>query len=344
MDSVEANERAPLRVAGGVKVTGRQLWFDATEKKPLTVLSSALSAPLIIHERTVLHTRVLAVHPRRHTRQAFLSTGYGETVLLGDWDITLLPSGFNPGAAQIRVRVASNSEEQTLLYVGPFNTRPTRVTEDFQGVKADILGVDLDWVKRSAQLAKREAVVQQVLQRVQATLDDGDLPLLFVPPFGIPEELVLGLGDDAPPILVHDGVMTGLRALKRSGFTLSKRILPLKRSHLLPGHAVMIPEQLRAQMAPRPKQRVFVFDGEVSGETPGAGRVDESAAEGSSEGWRFPRFNEPDIQDLRTLIAATEPREIVYMATQVGAWRGVAPEPEGVTVHYIEKEAQMGLL
>ena len=256
MEAVRPIDGASLRYAGGVKVTGRALWFDALEKKPVAVLSSALSAPLIVHERTVLHTRVLDVHPRKHARQAFLSAGYGEPVLLGDWDITLLPAGFNPGAAQVRVV----SKEQRLLYVGPFNTRPTRVAEDFEGTRADVLGVDLDWVKGNAHVMKREVVVQRVLQRVQTSLDEGRLPTLFVPAFGIPQEIVLEMGDDAPPLLVHEAVMGGLRALQRSGFSLPKHVLPLKRSHIPPGHAVMFPEHLRPQMAPQEHQSVFSFD------------------------------------------------------------------------------------
>lgn len=333
MEAVGPIDGAPLRYAGGVKVTGQSLWFDAQEKKPVAVLSSALSAPLIVHERTVLHTRVLDVHPRKHARQAFVSAGYGEAVLLGDWDITLLPSGFNPGAAQIRVV----SKEQRLLYVGPFNTRPTRVAEDFEGTPTDVLGVDLDWVKAKAHATKREVVVQRVLQRVQGTLDEGRLPLIFVPAFGIPQELVLEMGDAPPPLLVHEAVMGGLRALRRSGFSLPSRILPLKRSHVPPGHVVMVPEHLRTQMAPREDHSVFTFDGDLSTER-------REASPGAGEGWSFPRFNEPDILDLRALVAAATPRVIVYFATNVRAWRGRVPEPEGVAVHFVEKEAQIGLL
>jgi hypothetical protein len=333
MEALGASDGASLRFAGGVKVAGQPLWFDARERKPVAVLSSALSAPLIVHERTVLHTRVLDIHPRKNTRQVFLSAAYGEPVLLGDWDITLLPSGFNPGAAQIRLV----SKERRFLYAGPFNTRPTKVTEDFEGARADILGLDLDWVRGAHHSTKRETIVARVLQRVQETLDEGRMPVLFVPPFGIPQELALALGDDAPPLLVHDAVMGGLRALRRGGFTLSRQLHALKRSQVPPGHVLMVPEHLRGHFPLRENRRVFVFDADLDTE------VFETSP-GACDTWRFPRFNEPDLTDLNALVDETAPSELVYLATKVDAWRGRVPEPTGVAVRFVEKEAQMGLL
>ncbi len=333
MEAVGASKGASLRFAGGVKVTGQQLWFDAHERKPVAVLSSASSAPLIVHERTVLHTRVLDVHPRRNRRHAFLSVAYGEPVLLGDWDITLLPSGFNPGAAQIRLL----SKDKRYLYVGPFNPQPTRVAEDFEPGRTDVLAVDLDWVRPEPHATRRETVVQRVWQRVQTTLDDGRMPLIFVPPFGIPQELALGLGESAPPLLVHDAVMGGLRALRRGGFTVSERIQAWKRSHVPPGHALMLPEQLASQTRPREDQRVFSFERDLTTDV-------YETSPGEGEAWRFPRFNEPDLAALKSLVDAAEPSELVYFATRVDEWRARVPAPDGVPLHFVEKEAQMGLL
>ena len=313
---------SPVRYEGGLRLAGRSLWFDPVEKKPFAILSSPLSAPLIAHERTVLHPATLEAHPRRRAHQAFLTADYGQRLLLGSDDLTLHPAGVCPGSSQVLVEAGDRS----LLYVGPFCPRPTRVTENFVPVRADVLVVDLDHVAREPQQARREAVVARVLQRVRELVGLGLLPVLFVPPFGIPQELVLGRGPDDPPLFVHEGILDGLAALKRAGHTVPEGLRPRKSSVLTAGHSVMLPEE---ELRTYQRREGWVSLGFGVG-----GQVDEV----------FPRFSMADPGDLAALVEAVAPRELVYVGSRVRTWALAAPRPEGVCVHLVEKEAQIGLL
>jgi len=318
----ESESTAPVRYEGGVRLEGRPLWFDPLEKKPFAILSSALSAPLIVHERTVLHPATLEAHPRRRAHQAFLTADYGQRLLLGPADITLHPAGVCPGSAQVLVEDGG----RRLLYVGPFCPRPTRATENFVPVRADVLVVDLDHVSHEPQNARREAVVTRVLQRVRDLVGLGLLPVLFVPTFGIPQELVLGRAPGDPPLFVHEAILAGFAALKRAGHTLPEGLHPRKTSVLTAGHAVMLPEDdLRAYQ----RREGWVTLGFGAG-----GQVDE----------RFPRFSMADPTDLAALVEAVAPKELVYVGSRVRTWALSAPHPQGVRVHLVEKEAQIGLL
>ncbi len=320
--TADLESTAPVRYEGGVRLGGRALWLDPVVKKPFAILTSALSAPLIVHERTVLHPATLEAHPRRRARQAFLTADYGQRLLLGSADITLHPAGVCPGSAQVLVEGAAGS----LLYVGPFCPRPTRVTENFVPVRADVLVVDLDHVSREPQQSRRETVVARVLQRVRELVGQGLFPVLFVPPFGLPQELVLGRGPTDPPLFVHEAILAGFAALKQSGHTLPEGLHPRKTSVLTAGHAVLLPEDDLRHYQRR--------DGWVTLGFGAGGQVDE----------RFPRFSMADASDLAALVEAVAPREIAYVASRVRTWALSVPRPTGVRVHLVEKEAQIGLL
>lgn len=311
-----------VRYEGGLRLGGRSLWIDPVEKKPFAILTSPLSAPLIAHERTVLHPATLEAHPRRRSHQAFLTADYGQRLLLGSVDLTLHPAGVCPGSAQVLVE----SEGPSLLYVGPFCPRSSRVTENFAPVRADVLVVDLDHVAIEPQPARREVVVARVLQRVRELVAHGKLPVLFVPPFGIPQELVMGRGPDDPPLFVHEAILAGIAALKGAGHTVPEGLRPRKSSVLTAGHAVLLPEDELRTFQRR--------DGWVSLGFGAMGPVDET----------FPRFSMADPSDLAALVEAVAPREVVYLGSRVRAWALAVPRPEGVRVHLVEKEAQIGLL
>jgi hypothetical protein len=308
--------------SSGVRVAGSSIWLDPVNRSPFAILTHNLSAPPVDHARTVLHPLALEAHPRRKSHRAFLTANYGERIALGNWDITLLPSGFAPGAAQVLL----NSQGRSLLYVGPFSPRPTRVTENWAPVRAEVLCVDLDWVITERHVHKRETEAGRVLAKVRDVVQRGLLPIVFTPPVGLPQELLLAAGPDAPPFLVDDSILRGVSALQQAGFTFQARLVALKQSHYLRGHAILLPENLLPQTA-RGENRVTI------GFRPGAG-TDHL----------FLPFNQPDLADLQGLLEAVQPRAVVYVGQRTDAWAPLVPRPAGVEVSFLDKEAQIGLL
>ena len=322
MDSEVSTSPAPFRYDGGAAVSQEPIWLDPAQKKPLAILTSSLSPLLLSHERTVLHSRVLAMHPRRRSRQAFLSAEFGEPVRLGTWDITLWPAGFSPGSSQVQIEI----EGRRWLFVGPFSLRTGHASEGLEVRRVHDLAVDLDWVLPTPHAVRRETVVSRVLARLQEIGDEGRVPVLYTPVAGIPQELILGLPDTAPRFLVHPSIHVGLQAMRRAGYDVPRKVSLLKRSHAAPDQVIVLPESQVGALTP--------------GET--YGTVGFRAMSGIEH--VFPPFNQPGIDELEALIEAVAPRSLTYFVRSVGRWRERAPRPAGVDVRVFEKEAQMSLL
>lgn len=221
---------SPVCYDDGVRLRGTPLWLDAPRPHALCFVSHAgiagagRHARLVASEPTVRLLRLLQPPRRRATAGAdgqvapnqALSVPYGRRFSLGRLDLELLPSSFALGAAALWVGGGARS----VLYTGPLSRPSPLLSQQLSVRRCEVAVVPAGPdALRAPDAPTPEASERALLDFLETALQGGELPVLFVPPLGLGQELAHRLARAGYVLRLHRQIYAACQAYAASGAT-----------------------------------------------------------------------------------------------------------------------------
>ncbi len=187
-------ELPAVELDGGVHLCGTLLWFDASRRRDLCFLSSALSDGPRSHGQVVTTTETAALVGLRPGEALIARTE--RPFVLGKLKLELFASGFVLGAAQVRIQHAG----ARVVYAGYINPAQRAVAAPLVQPAADVLVLGARYGAPRERFPPRPELLGRACAFAREALGAGCTPVLLAPPLGTAQELALVLAADGIPV------------------------------------------------------------------------------------------------------------------------------------------------
>jgi len=174
----------------GLHVADTILWLDAPRRADLCFLSHADQHPVGPHSKVILTRETAELAGTKLGDVKPLVTPYYRRFSIGGLDLQLSPSGYLPGAAQIRVW-RSGCE---LVYTSDFTTGPLQTSEPAAILETDVLVMKATHGLAHQVFPPREEVERDLCRWVLESLDAGHDAIVFATEPGTAQEALKLLG------------------------------------------------------------------------------------------------------------------------------------------------------
>lgn len=204
----------------GFHLPGTGLWLDARRPVALAFASDgygdARGARIVATPETVRFLR------RRRSRPSFLASPVRRPFAIGEADLTLLPAGTMPGAAQLLARRRGTA----LLYLRRVLPEPIGLGEPLESPAAEAVLVDAPGGAAAPACTRRAETLEAIRAWVEATLERSEIPVLLAEPLATAPVLVARLGRLGCEMRLHSTVYESVRVHAALGLA-TKRAWPL---------------------------------------------------------------------------------------------------------------------
>lgn len=192
-----------VRYREGVELPDYGFWLDPRVPKEFAFVSHAHSDHIGKHAEVVLSkgtARLMQVRMGGKRIEHLME--FGETRVLRDMRITLLPAGHIFGSAQIHVETATGS----LLYTGDFKLRPGLSSEPIEWRHAETLVMETTYGLPKYRFPPTDEVVARMVEFCVETLEEGGVPVLFGYSLGKSQEILCALASAGLTPMLHYAV------------------------------------------------------------------------------------------------------------------------------------------
>ncbi|MBN1772972.1 MAG: hypothetical protein JXB32_17010, partial [Deltaproteobacteria bacterium] len=162
----------------GFHVPGTGLWLDARRSVAVAFAFASDGYGEARAERIVATPETVRFLKRRRSRPSFLPSPVRRPFALGEADVTLLPAGTMPGAAQLLVRRHGTS----LLYFRRVLPEPVGLGEPLETPAAQVVLVDAPGGAAAQACARRADTLDAIRKWVEAVLEHSEIPVLLAEP------------------------------------------------------------------------------------------------------------------------------------------------------------------
>jgi DNA ligase-1 len=255
-----------------------------------TADTSSLTASLI-KERTQLNTQITA----RPWREPWSIT---ESL-----QATIYPAGHVLGSAMIHLQ----TENQTLLYTGDFKLRASLTAETADPPQADILIMETTYGLPHYVMPPVEKIISQIVDFCQASIEDGEIPILFAYSLGKTQELLAQLKPHLSiPIYLHPKAYEITQIYEKNNINniSFSSYLEIPQNQKIDKNAIVIaPPQIlgTAWVRKIPKQRTAMITGWA---------LDPAAIYRYRVDQMFPISDHADYNELLELVRKVKPRSV----------------------------------
>lgn len=283
---------------GGLKLTRIDLAIDICRRQPRGFISHAHSDHLGRHELAFCTPATARLYQHRMGPRQVKEMPYRLPLEWEDVRLTTFPAGHIFGSAML----LAEDGEQSLLYTGDFKLGESATAERAEPPKADVLVMESTFGHPQYRLPPRKQVVEQLLDLVQAALQQGATPVIQAYVLGKAQEVTRILTSAGVPVLQHPAIYAISRIYEACGCPLGEcREYP---GHPISGHAVVTPPA---------GQRVAPLEGIRRKVTIG---VSGWAAAPHTRRWlktqhALPLSDHADYDELLDLVRRVEP-QVVY--------------------------------
>ena len=256
------------------------------------------------------HERILCSTPTGHIlhkrfrvpASSIETVDYNEVISLNGFELRLLPAGHIYGSAMIHATRLSDGA--TAMYTGDYKLRDSLTSEKTELRQADILIMETTFGRPHYVFPPREEIVNDILQFVQSTLDDGEQPILLGYSLGKAQEALAILHEAGIPYLAHKTVAAMSLACHEAGLPFPP---PLNFEGTLPADHVLVapPNAVRSkQIRSLKKRRVAMLSGWAL--NPNAQyRYQTDAA--------FPLSDHADYKELLETVEQVKPKQVLTL-------------------------------
>lgn len=218
----------------GLFLTAAMLGVDVRRRQRAGFISHAHADHMARHELTFCtpETAMLYRH-RLGDRHRVREMHYRQSVDFGPLRLTAYPSGHCLGSAMLLAEDGTRS----LLFTGDFKLGPSATSLEAELPRADILVMECTFGKPRYRMPPREAVIRELIELVQNTLDDGRTPVIHAYALGKSQEVTKLLTDAGIPVEQHPMIYQVSEVYRQCGCDLGE--VKLYGSRPTPGHALV---------------------------------------------------------------------------------------------------------
>ena len=282
----------------GLFLTAAQLGVDVRRRQPRCFVSHAHADHIARHQLALAtHGTACLYRHRLGPQHRVLEMSYRTPLEFAGLRLTAFPAGHCLGSAML----LADDGQQSLLYTGDFKLGPSATSEPAELPHADILVMESTFGRPHYRLPRRETVVAQLLELVQAALAEGKTPIINAYPLGKSQEVTKLLTQSSVPVLQHQAVFEISRIYQDCGVDLGD--FALYDGQPLAGHAVVtLPRSARRFRLPSLGRTVSIA---VTGWA-----MDESTKYRLGVDHALPLSDHADYDQLIETVRRVEPREI----------------------------------
>ncbi len=285
---------------GGIHLPDEDLWLDPKARKNSAVVSHAHADHIAPHATIIASPEThVFLKKRLHADFESIAPAYREPVKLGeDLTVTLYPSGHIVGSSMVLVE----SKSKKLLYTGDFKLVSTYLARPCEPVHADVLIMETTFGRPEYVFPSPADVMEEIAEFCNASLDEGDVPVLFAYSLGKSQKLTFELGRRGFPIMLHPSV-----ALMSDAFASLAGYPPIQYKPLSPGkvhgHVLIFPPSANqsAMLRKIPNHRSAMISGWGIG---------PNASYRYQTDTVFPLSDHADYNELKEFVKIVNPSQI----------------------------------
>lgn len=314
----------------GVHLLGSILWMDAARRDVLSFVSSARVDRAAWLQRAVCTDRTRAILRALRPEFQALVVPFQRSLMLGSLELTMVPSGTLPGAAQLRVQGAG----EPFLYAAHVSLRAHRMAEPPLFVKTPTLVLRTPYGDPRFAFPQREEALALVVDRARTLLGAGRVPVFLASAVGKAQEVTRALSDAGVPVAVHRSIHAVCRQYRALGFEPGR--VSQFRGGARHDQAIVWPEGMRGARAIaglKPKATLVWLSGlALAPEAVATMRVDEA----------IPLTGHLDSQGLELFVERIEAQRVFT----VGHWSesfAATLSRRGVQAQPLHREVQLSL-
>ena len=187
--------------AGSIYLPQIDLWCDARQPAPISFVSHAHFDHLARHQRIITSEgtqRLMALRMPDEREEIVLPYDV-PYALTPDTELRLHPAGHIFGSAMLRL----TRDGESFLYTGDFKMRAGLSAEPAHPPRADVVVMESTFGLPRYIFPPAEKVLGDIIHFCQATLEDGEVPVLFGYSLGKSQELLASLTGAHLPVMLH---------------------------------------------------------------------------------------------------------------------------------------------
>ncbi|MDA7980708.1 MAG: MBL fold metallo-hydrolase [Pirellulales bacterium] len=238
----------------GLFLTAPGVAVDIPRRQPCGFISHAHRDHMGRHEFALATPETLQLYryifPGRRPAQEM---PYGKTIEWNGARLTAHPAGHCLGSAMLLAEI----DGTRLLYTGDYKLGPSATCECAELPNADILIMECTFGNPRRPRVPREAAIDQLLDRVRATLQRGATPVIYAYPLGKSQEVTRILTSNGFGVVQNRKAYAISEIYKACGVELGH--IERLDARRLPGHAVILPPQKHVSSTPLAKRKVETF-------------------------------------------------------------------------------------
>ncbi len=197
-------------VKQGLGLVGSILRLDAVHRHDLTFVSSAAVPGVARAGRAICSELTRGLMRVNSPKFQALVAPYMRPFALGELELTMIPAGYIPGAAQLLVQGAG----QPFLYVSHLSLKGGELAPGPVFVEAPTLVIRVG----DASHPNREQALSEVVDRAKAVLNVGKSPVFMAPPVGKAQQVIKALFDNGIPVAAHRSIYKVSKEFRQLGF------------------------------------------------------------------------------------------------------------------------------
>ncbi len=218
----------------GIFLTGANLALDVRRRQARGFISHAHADHIGPHELALCTPATARLYQhRRGMHRKTKEMPFFEPLEFGPLRLTTYPAGHCLGSAML----LAEDGEKSLLYTGDYKLGPSATSREAQLPQADILIMESTFGRPKYRMPPREEVIQQLLELVHETLEQGRTPVLHAYALGKAQEVTKLLTDQGISVLQHSQTFAVSEVYQKCGMELGD--VAEYRSKLVPGRAVV---------------------------------------------------------------------------------------------------------
>jgi len=198
----------------GVRLKGSVLRFDTRRYNVMSFVSSARIEGSWRHTRAICTERTRTLLRTSHRPFQALVSPFGRRFSVGKLRLTLLPSGFMPGSAQILVE----SDSGTSLYVNNASLEERALAEPPQFTTADTLVIRAAYGRPDFVFPTWEDALDRIVTMAREVISCGEQPVFLCSPLGKAQEIVRCLLNEGINVTAHRSIARFNKAYRDMGF------------------------------------------------------------------------------------------------------------------------------
>jgi len=313
---------------GGIKLLSKPIWFDSAVYGEICLITSARIKDAFRFRRGVSSHQTYCLLQALSPTFRCLRLPYGAWMEVGGIRLSLLPSGFMPGASLVLAEV----DNKRFLFINRI-VLDAVLWEKAVVPRADVLAVVTPYGSSQYSFHSRKEIYDTIVSKAQDSIKSGQSPIFLTSAIGKAQEVTKILLDNGFDVVVHKSIARVCNAYKAIGVTIGK--WKVFRGRLGAHQVLVFPDHLTHSSAIKNviNRRLIWLSGMA---------VNKSAREvlGVDEGICLSGY--PDIPGLVKLVALSHAKKVYLIGHNMDDAL-TELKKKGVETHSIRWERQMTL-